>query len=1118
MRNLKKRFLPLLLSAVMILSTLSVPAHAESGNSAENNTIVSEQQTETIQSEAAADAPAEEPETPAAETPEEVPAAEVPAVEAPSEEPETPAAETPAEVPAAEEPAEEPEASAEEVPAAEALAEELGAPAAEVPAAEEPAEEPEAPAAEISVAEVPAAEAPAEEPKAPTVEVPAAEIPAEEPEAPAAEAPTVEVPAAEIPAEEPEAPATEVPAAEPEVPAAEVRETETRLITVTISWAGDIPSDFTYPEAVYVTMERSLDGENWEPFTEGGPFEITPDESGQWTAAFAVPASTEPAEPEEPQPYYYRVTEDPTGLGRFLRSDPVTVAPEDPGAVSFTNTYNDVWDYTVDLYWDRSGSERTHVNSITTDIAGDALVYKLDIRTQKTYEGIPTTVSDEELMNPTSGLVIRIPLHLLQDRDGNWVDPNKFSIHDDTNPTNDREFTYRIIGDSVYFYNYRTLPSSYTGNYTVSYLVPPLLTLDGSTGSLHADAVGHYLGQPATDPGTQSTPEITYRMDTGTHLIQLVKDDGCSLHYVNGALTGMEFDTEHYNYVWYIVRVNAEGNQPATVTVTDSPKVFDPATGQVVPGGEVVKVVKWNYTQQMPTVPVGKYPTSGTNVPFTTNADGSASWSFTYNAVRAHARDSHGRHIYTDSVERDFFVVVRYDKSLAHHGDDGAPLYHNNVTSDLEVNDPQNPGDVRPDPEQGIEGNDFNDTDSKFTTASCDYIPSPPPGPWPGGTSSIAKTCIGSGTYQNTGFLWVNGGSFPMSYRVTMTVNGYNLTDDGIGYSFTFWDDDVYARPVYKNPNTRYGDWTRLQAGADYDIVYDSAIDGNGSRVIVHMWQAVRGMWDHHETDPSLLPTEPFKVYGEKADGSWELIMSFTMANATISNVGEASLTVPFTPAMLNGKGYRGIKVETPEGLIDHCDVTLQDLCYRFRADSPTMAAWKAQYGDSLSSAQVLNFSTHRFYQEDETGNYVWSNPQTGPTGTWIDGVVYSSSDSTGLAENEKTNGDYELYEVHKADLGAGDWRTQTYKHVLNDSENDTTERIWRHHWRICSAQYINSYVNAATWAPIMAMTGVFYDLLPPNYSIDLTRPIAVSEYTYGINTGTSPAQNPDAALDGPPL
>ena len=408
MRNLKKRFLPLLLSAVMILSTLSVPAHAESGNSAENNTIVSEQQTETIQSEAAADAPAEEPETPAAETP--------------------------AEVPAAEEPAEEPEASAEEVPAAEALAEELGAPAEEVPAAEVPAEEPkaptvevpaaeilaeepEAPAAEIPVAEVPAAEEPAEEPEAPAAEIHVAEVPAAEAPAEEPKAPTVEVPAAEIPAEEPEAPATEVPAAEPEVPAAEVREAETRLITVTISWAGDIPSDFTYPEAVYVTMERSLDGETWEPYEEGGPFEIAPDGSGQWTAAFAVPAATEPEEPEEPQPYYYRVTEDVTGLDRFLISTPQTVAPGDPGAVSFTNTYNDVWDYTVDLYWDRSGSERTHVNSITTDIAGDALVYKLDIRTQKTYEGIPTTVSDEELMNPTSGLVIRIPLYLLQDRE-----------------------------------------------------------------------------------------------------------------------------------------------------------------------------------------------------------------------------------------------------------------------------------------------------------------------------------------------------------------------------------------------------------------------------------------------------------------------------------------------------------------------------------------------------------------------------------------------------------------------------------------------------------------------------------------------------------------------------
>ncbi|MBR4394818.1 MAG: VWA domain-containing protein, partial [Eubacteriaceae bacterium] len=126
------------------------------------------------------------------------------------------------------------------------------------------------------------------------------------------------------------------------------REVETPQITVTVNWAGDLPEDFTYPEAVYVTMERSVDGENWEPYEEGGPFEVTPDASNNWNATFAVPAATEPEGEEEAHLYYYRVTEDATGLSRFLRSRPVTVAPADSGVVSFTNTYGGNSGYAFD--------------------------------------------------------------------------------------------------------------------------------------------------------------------------------------------------------------------------------------------------------------------------------------------------------------------------------------------------------------------------------------------------------------------------------------------------------------------------------------------------------------------------------------------------------------------------------------------------------------------------------------------------------------------------------------------------------------------------------------------------------------------------------------------------
>ena len=572
-----------------------------------------------------------------------------------------------------------------------------------------------------------------------------------------------------------------------EADSTEKREVETRPIAVTINWSGDIPTNFTYPDAVYVTLERSLDGETWEPYEVGGPFAITPNEANQWIADFAVPAVNEPEGEEEPQAYYYRVTEDPNGLSRFLRSGSVTVLPGASGNVSFTNTYNDAWDYTVDLYWDRSGDERYHVNTQTVLGDGDALVYKLDIRTQKQYDAIPTTVSDDFLLNPTSGLVIRIPLHLLKDRNGNWVDPSGYSISSDANPTIDLEYTYRIIGDEIFFYNYRALPPSYQASYTVGYTVDPENTPDGSTGSLYAYAVGHYVGQPASDDGVQSTSPITYRIDTGSYLTSLAKDDGLSLHYANGSLAGLEMDTDNYVYVWYIVRAKAAGNQPATITLTDTPKYYNEALGEYVVGGDVVKIVKWNWMDEHSTATVGTYP-KGTNVPFTINGDGSFSWTTQYDAVTANIPLVYGSYNYWSilraQAEQDFFVVVRYPKDTYNPTLGYAPNYNNNVTAELEVNDPQHEGDVRPDPENGITGNDFNDTDSKTADAMAEYIPGGWEG-WGGSPWAIEKSARDNPYGNGSATSWISGIEVQGAYTVSMIGHGYNLTDEGRGYQLT---------------------------------------------------------------------------------------------------------------------------------------------------------------------------------------------------------------------------------------------------------------------------------------------------------------------------------------------
>ena len=263
---------------------------------------------------------------------------------------------------------------------------------------ETPAEEPEDSSEEPG--------APAEEPGAPAEEP---EAPAEEPEAPAEEP--------EAPAEEPEDPTEEPEASEenPRVSAdgkvllgdgferASLRGEPLLLndggtrsnytVTVNVGWSGDESvSVICRPDIVYFSVEVSSDnGGNWTEYAPGTDWSVSA--ADNWSASWTLPTQD-----EDENSLIYRVTEQNIGLSRYLlpSDNPQTVS--NTSTLSFVNTYNDAWDYSINLYWDREGDERYAINTTTMDRTPyDNATYKLDVATNKSYNAISPSCSDEEL-------------------------------------------------------------------------------------------------------------------------------------------------------------------------------------------------------------------------------------------------------------------------------------------------------------------------------------------------------------------------------------------------------------------------------------------------------------------------------------------------------------------------------------------------------------------------------------------------------------------------------------------------------------------------------------------------------------------------------------------------
>ena len=109
-------------------------------------------------------------------------------------------------------------------------------------------------------------------------------------------------------------------------------EADTIDMTVNIEWDGDEPTDkSSRPVAVYLYVERSTDGENWETYEQDIPFAITSFSDPAWTAIFSLPAKDDSG-----KPYTYRVRETAKGLGRYLvPMQDIVVTAEKPNILPY---------------------------------------------------------------------------------------------------------------------------------------------------------------------------------------------------------------------------------------------------------------------------------------------------------------------------------------------------------------------------------------------------------------------------------------------------------------------------------------------------------------------------------------------------------------------------------------------------------------------------------------------------------------------------------------------------------------------------------------------------------------------------------------------------------------
>lgn len=526
--------------------------------------------------------------------------------------------------------------------------------------------------------------------------------------------------------------------------------------TATVYWEGDgIGSETELknrPSAVNLKLEYTTDGgATWQSYWGTDTFAVTPSgNTNEWTYEW----SELPAVNAMGNPVQYRVVPaDSSSMYNTSVEKPAYDKDENGNVTHSTfavhESYNDNWNYTIDLKWNREKpEEKYHIETVTLGDSALVAQYNLSISVQKHYK--------------VGELQVRIPYELFDRRSGEGTGTvvNRFSLGPETNPSSTYSFTYRIddkgtkdtSDDEVVFYNYKDLNASDNCVIQVEYSFLPQNVIDCSLGSLTANATGRYDGQ--TEEEHQQSGPITYRVDNGIELMEHSKTVLGAMYYWDTSTYGTQpddFDPLKYNYVSYRVHARWRWNQPHTMYFTEKP-------GN---GGEVCCV-----------------RTTSSNVNFTTDPDTLESvWTCSYSGGASRAT-------------YDYYVVVRYPR-IPHEDPlkPGQTTYETDYQNAVEFNlhaDDQHPGD-----------NDQNDIAIATDATAMHWVDYK--FVYDGELFSDNKTMYSFTNGALTAMKY--GGYAEASCTVGMTVNGYNLKN---GYSMEIKDDATYLCATINGKTTDY--------------------------------------------------------------------------------------------------------------------------------------------------------------------------------------------------------------------------------------------------------------------------------------------------------------------------
>ncbi len=599
---------------------------------------------------------------------------------------------------------------------------------------------------------------------------------------------------------------------------------KTQKVIADVLWVSD-GSEYELlnrPLSVILTVLASSDGgTTYEEFEGVSTYAVTRAADGTYHIEWDLPTVD-----AEGNALLYKVEQNPLTIYTTSYADPVTTVDGEGNQETklvVTNTYNDAWNYSIDLSWNVTDpTQQYNREDVTLSNSSIEVKYNLTISANDDYD--------------TGMMEIRIPRSLWETRTGDGLVPTSSQISLPQAPLTNPQYSFNYYiddkgsadtkDDEIVFVNWEPIESGFKQTLAAGYTVVPSNTVDCTIGELTATGSAQSVTQ--SEPEEQVSNTITYSLDTGVQVNSLTKSTSSSAQgrlYAWDTRYGPQpedFDMSQYNYVAYTLATRVTNNQPFQIEIAETPDS----------GGK--------------TVAIRLYSPRAEQLTF---IEADEVWRSSI--ITSPSYNNYPFYLY---------VVVAYPR-VAHEDplNPGQTTYddtYQNIATLALVAADEHPGDKEPD-----DLNDISQKSASITTTWEDYV--------------FIYTGQVYNAYKSVGYLPQDGVT-RLQYGIDVTapgtnfymyVNGYNLTN---GYSMDLIDNAVYAQATIDGVLTPSIP-TRLGPD-DYEFASNAVVSIRSSDIDRTNGTTIDG----------LVPSEPFTLWGQRgSDGAWTKIMDITMTQSS---------------------------------------------------------------------------------------------------------------------------------------------------------------------------------------------------------------------------------------------